>query len=74
MKYTLEEKAFWIVEITKGAILRKISLTRVTEEIMWFSDRFFLAEQLTADILFPSEAGFNDIPKQLNHIYHFLVD
>lgn len=74
MGYTLEEKAFWIVEITKGVILRKISLTDVTEEFMWFSDRYFLAEQLTADILFKDVAGFNDIPKQLNHIYHFLVD
>ena len=62
------------MELTKGAILRKISLTKVTEEVMWFSDRYFLAEQLTADILFKDVAGFNDIPKQLNHIYHFLAD
>ena len=71
MGYTLEEKAFWIVELTKQAILRKISLDNVTEEIMWFSDRFYLAEQLTADIFF---GGINDIPKHLKHIYKFLTD
>ena len=71
MNDTLEEKSYWLIKLTKQAILRKISLENVTEEIMWFSDRLFLAEQLTADIFFD---GINDIPKQLEHIYHFLSD
>lgn len=71
MEDTLEEKTYWLLKLTKQAILRKISLDNVTEEIMWFSDRFYLAEQLTADIFF---GGINDIPKQLEHIYKFLAD
>ena len=71
MNDTLEEKRYWLIKLTKQAILRKISLENVTEEIMWFSDRLFLAEQLTADIFF---GGINDILKQLEHIYRFLSD
>ena len=42
---TLEETVFWILWIVRKQILRAISLKDVTEEIMWFSDRFCLAEQ-----------------------------
>ena len=66
-----EERLYWIIKLTQEAILRRISLDNVTEEIMWFSDRLFLSEQLTADIFF---GGINDIPEQLDHIYHFLTD
>jgi len=69
MSTNIEELRYWIITLTKRMILRKISLEDVTEEIMRFSDRYYLAEQLTADILFTGVGGgFNDIPKQLNCI------
>lgn len=46
MEDTLEEKIYWLIKLTKQAILRKISLENVTEEIMWFSDRFFFSRAI----------------------------
>lgn len=69
---TLEETCFWIVWLVRKQILRTISLKKVTEEIMCFSDRLYLAEQLTADILFVEfDGGFNDIPKEIEYIKKF---
>lgn len=69
---TLEETVFWIEWIVRKQIMRTISLQKVIEEFLWFSDRWCLAEQLTADILFAgSVGGFNDIPEQLDYIKRF---
>lgn len=72
---TLEETVFFVECIVRIKILRTISLKKITEETLWFSDRFYLAEQLLADILFVGiGGGFNDIPKELEYVRKFVSE
>ena len=56
-----------IILLVKNSILNEVPKIVKNE---FFSERYFLAEQLTADILF---GGINDIPEELYSICACLV-
>lgn len=59
IRFDPEDTMIEIINRTQYRILRVISLADIITEHLWFSDRLFLSQQITADIFLD---GFNGTP------------